>query len=131
MLRSLEPALRAISPFASNCADQILDLRDSALSAENPGRCVRCYFAIYHQVARDSADCMMPLRRWLERHIEIVARDESSERELERFPVRLDEGQDLRGFCERVMQEFHNDRAYPQSKVLLTFDFREDIRTAA
>jgi len=127
---SIETALRLVSPYAADCADQILDLRDSVMRVENPGRCVRCYFSIYGKVAERAGDRLLPLRHWLENHIEVVARDES-ERELERLPVLLDEGEDLQAFCERMMREIQENRVYPSERIDLRFDFRDEPAKAA
>ena len=129
MIGDLEQALRAASGVADGCANQILDLLDFANSAENPGKCVRCYFAIYHGVAGESADKMLPLRRWVEQHVEIVARDDE-EQELERLPVRLNESEDLEAFCERIMNEFHQDRVHQASFITLNFAFRASEQAA-
>lgn len=130
MKANFDEAIAALSGVVEGCADSILDLRESALASQNPGTCVRCYFAIYHQAASRAGDSLLPLQKWLERHIEIVAIGDSHE-ELERLPVRLEEGEELVDFCQRMMEEFHADRVYDDRKIVLRFDFTSDLKAAA
>ena len=62
--------------------------------------------------------------------MEVVAFDDRDD-ELERFPVRLADGEELSDFCERMMREFHDDRVYTQRKIVLRFDFTEELKAAA
>ncbi len=122
---AIDPVLRVVTPVAEGCADHILDLRSAVLRGENPGRCVRCYFSIYGKVADRQADRLLPLRRWLENHIEIVARDED-ENELERLPIVLEDSETLQAFCERTMLEIRDNRVYRHQRIDLSFDYRRD-----
>ena len=83
----LDSVLSTLGLVASGCGYAFLYLRDSILSQENPGNCVRCYFAIYREVAAQEGEVLLPLRRWLEQHLEIVAFSENDV-ELERWAVR-------------------------------------------
>lgn len=107
------------------CADQIIDIRETVRQKGNPGTCVRCYFTIYGKAAESAGDRLLPLRQWLERHIEVVARDDS-DNELERLPVVLDHDEDLQSYCERLMAEFRDNRVYAHRRIGLSFRFRED-----
>jgi len=129
MTESIDPALRILAPVASRWADDLLDLRDAALTAGNPGTCVRCYYAIYGRIADRWEDKVLPLRRWLENHVEIVAKDEL-DNELERLPISLN-GRDLESYCEEMMMEFRENRAYPSDAIRLSFRFRDGIAAAA
>lgn len=126
---SIDPALRVLAPIASRWADDILDLRDAALNAGNPGTCVRCYYTIYGKVADRWEDKLLPLRRWLENHVEIVAKDEL-DNELERLPVSLN-GRDLESYCEEMMAEFRENRVYQSDAIRLSFCFRSEQLSAA
>ncbi|MEM6916202.1 MAG: hypothetical protein AAF491_06500 [Verrucomicrobiota bacterium] len=130
MIEPLEKARYAVSTVTEGCADQILDMLEFASGSENPGKCVRCYFAIFHRVARESSDHMLPLRRWIEQHIEIVAKDDHDQ-EIERLPVRFEDHEDLQAFCERSMREFHEDRVYSFPTIHLGFAFRQAAEKAA
>ncbi|MEM7697866.1 MAG: hypothetical protein AAF236_05620 [Verrucomicrobiota bacterium] len=127
---TIDRAIEALTEIPEGVADALLDLRDCARHSENPGQCVRCYFAIYHRIAARDSDRLLPLRRWVERHIEVVALAEP-DLELERLPLRLDHGDSLDLFCERMMRDFHNDRAYEGESIVLRFDFKREFQAAA
>lgn len=105
-------------------ADAILDLREYALSKQNPGRCVSCYFKLFRAARSDTVQRLAALRKWLECNLIIVARDEQ-DRLLERIPVHLDD-EDLESFCQRMVQEFLHDRAYPGKRIELKFAFKHE-----
>jgi len=123
---AIDTALRQVIPFLEGCADQLLDFRDSAVKAQNPGKCIRCYFTIYRKAAASAEARLLPLKRWLERHIEIVAKDEA-DNELESLPVVLREER-LEDYCERIMAEFRENRVYESARIGLAFRFRETAR---
>lgn len=118
----IDSVLAKLAPFFSGCADELIDLREAVLQSRNAGRCVHCYFALYGRARAAGAGRLYPLKRWIERHLEIVALDESGN-ELERVPFLL-HAEDLESLCRRIMDEFHLDRVYDES-VCLRFDFRE------
>ena len=120
----IDSALSPLAPLLHHAADNILDLREAALKREDPGLCISCYFKIYAASPDRHRSAISPLRRWLETHLEIVAHDENRT-ELERIPVSLD-GEDLEGYCHRIMSEFHLDRAYRAANIELGFRFRTD-----
>ena len=118
----------------SDAADDILDLRPAVLSRPDAGQWMQCFFRIYgtsitrRQHAADLAP-LIPLKRWIEENIDIVAR-ESSHNELERLPVMIDD-EDLEGFCYRVMREFQQDRSYTSESIELSLDFKNDQTSSA
>ena len=121
----IDQALREIAPYIDGCADQIIDIRETVLNQGNPGTCVRCHFTMYGKAANAADDRLFPLRRWLERHIEVVARDEVGD-EIERLPVVLGDDEDLQSYCEKMMAEFRDNRAYSHRRIGLSFRFREE-----
>ncbi|HRQ89998.1 MAG TPA: hypothetical protein PLA50_14460 [Bacteroidia bacterium] len=126
--RSIDPVLSKLAPFFSGSADDLIDIREAALKAENAGKCVRCYFSIYGRTRAAEADRLHPLKKWIEHHLEIVALDESGN-ELERIPFLL-HGDDLESFCREIMAEFHENRVYQQKEIRLKFGFRQADRAA-
>lgn len=116
---------QALAPVAQNLAhrgDDLLDLRDAVLEGTNPGRCLSCYYKIYGS-APSPEPILAPLRRWLESHLEIVAKDQE-QRELERLPVRLHR-HDLESFCQEMMDEILWNRTYQADSIELTLDFKQ------
>ena len=114
-------------------ADTLLDLRKAALQQRDAGLCLRCYFKIRERSTATPAPARKrrPLagpRAWVERTPEIVARDHSLS-ELERLPVRI-ETDDLESFCEEVMREFQENRAYEGDWIELSVAFKEDAAPA-
>jgi hypothetical protein len=103
-------------------ADAILDLREYALSKQNPGRCVSCYFKLFSAARGDKVRRLHALRKWLETNLVVIAKDEQ-DRLLESIPVNLDEA-DLESFCQRMLQEVMNNRVYGGKRVELRFAFK-------
>ena len=66
---------------------------------------------------------MFPLRSWLESNIEVVAKDSQS-RIIEKLPLQLD-ATDLAAYCNRLMGDFREDRAYSLSLVTLEFQYKD------
>lgn len=123
----IESVLGPLAEVLSKEADTILDLWGAARGGGDPGECVRCFFKLA-SVARGRREAererVAGLRSWLERHIEVVARDEAA-RELERFAVELDEDEDLAGFCHRAMDEVREKGVYVAERIELRFVFKE------
>ncbi|MBC2593603.1 hypothetical protein H5P28_04940 [Ruficoccus amylovorans] len=109
-------------------ADAILDLREYALSKQNPGRCVSCYFKLFSAARGDKVRRLQALRKWLETNLVVVARDEQ-DRLLERIPLYLDEG-DLESFCQRMLQEVVHNRVYNSKRIELQFAFKGESLAA-
>lgn len=109
-------------------ADAILDLREYALSKQNPGRCVSCYFKLFSAARGDKVRRLQALRKWLETNLVVVARDEQ-DRLLERIPLYLDEG-DLESFCQRMLQEVVHNRVYNTKRIELQFAFKGESLAA-
>lgn len=126
-----------LGPVASEFsheADTILDLRTAALREKDAGLCLRCFFKIRAQSTRSGAPVrartrLDPLREWMERNIEIVARGDDWT-ELERVPLVV-EGEDLETFCHGVMREFQENRAYTEERIEISVAFKGPARTDA
>ncbi len=109
-------------------ADAILDLREHALTKQNPGRCVSCYFKLFSAAKGDKVRRLQALRKWLETNLVVVARDER-DRMLESIPLFLDDG-DLESFCQRMLQEVVHNRVYKSERIELQFAFKGDSLAA-
>ncbi len=105
-------------------ADELLDLREAALTKAHPGRCVSCYFKLFSSADGMSVAKLDALRRWLERNLIIEARDDSDQ-VLEKMPVCLDEEGDLEDYCRRLSMEVLNNRVYPAERIELRFNFKD------
>ncbi|MEM8868713.1 MAG: hypothetical protein AAGC73_10665 [Verrucomicrobiota bacterium] len=127
MNADIDMFLHPVSKCGARVTNDILDLREAALSRNDPGQCVNCYYRIFEVLAPNEAHALAHLRQWLERHLVIVARDETC-RELERLPVSLHR-KDLESFCREVILEFRANRNYNSSSIEISLDFKD--RTAA
>lgn len=121
---SIDDALRGAPRELARYADELLDIRESALRRQHPGRCVACYFRLAQAVEGPRRAWLARLRDWIESHLEILARD-SGDTVLERMPVRL-QAEDLESYCQQVMDQVHFDRSYQVPEIELTFEFREE-----
>jgi len=118
-----EAVIKQLCPLFARQADDLIDLREYVVKRIRPGLCVDCYFRL-HETAGSGGQCaLFPLRSWLESNIEVVAKDSES-RIIEKLPLQLD-ATDLAAFCNRVMGDFREDRAYPLSHVTLEFQYKE------
>ncbi len=91
----------------------------------DPGECLQCYFKIFDVLEARDTGPLQRLRRWLETHLEVVARDQHA-RELERLPVSLHQD-DLESFCREMINEFRENRAYAGGIIELSLDFRGTV----
>lgn len=105
-------------------ADAILDLREHALSKQNPGRCVSCYFKLFNAARGDKVRRLNALRKWLETNLVVVAKDDQDQL-LESIPLFLDDA-DLESFCQRMLQEVIHNRVYNSKRIELHFAFKSD-----
>ncbi|MEM1158277.1 MAG: hypothetical protein AAGH72_08485 [Verrucomicrobiota bacterium] len=117
----IDQVLRPLAAEISHAADQILDLRAAALEQRNPGQCVHCYYRILGEAPQQRISALQQLRHWIESHLTLVVRDVFAH-ELERLPVELRESS-LESYCYRVMHDFHQDRAYTNSQLEISFEF--------
>ncbi len=122
MVSDIEDILSPVAQASSGCADFILDLRDAMVAGENAGKCVSCYFAIYHRMAVQLGSDLLPLEKWIQRHIEISVSGAGGDL-LERMPVIFHPGEDLETFCRRMMDEVSSDRVYEDKHLQLSFAF--------
>jgi hypothetical protein len=122
-----------LSPIAREMrhrADAILDLREAAARRNDPGRCISCYFKLLAGARPDIKPAATPLRRWLEAHLEVVARDPNL-RELERIPIHL-ETDGMETYCQQIMDQFRYDRGYQDlPSIELSFQFKEAAAATA
>ncbi|WOO41391.1 hypothetical protein [Rubellicoccus peritrichatus] len=109
-------------------ADDLLDLREYALSKSNPGRCVSCYFNLFKNTSGIGDNRLAILRKWLETNLEIVAKGDQ-DKFLERLPLHLDD-EDLESFCARIMQEIITNRVYESERIALFFRFKNKSTAA-
>lgn len=125
---SIDPVIAPIAATIAQCANDLLDLREAANARQHPGKCVSCYYKVMGIAERNRSKAGVgPLKHWLEKNLEIIAEDESSQ-VLERFPVKLTDD-DLESFCKRVMDLVHFDRGYAAKHICLRFEFR-DVQAA-
>ena len=125
----IDEALTPIAREMSHRADDILELRDAARFRSDPGRCLSCYFKLLSNSTQSSAKAATPLRRWLEQHLEVVAKD-GYMRELERVPLSLD-ADEIEEYCQQIITTFQEDRSYQHiSDIELSFQFRQDAAFA-
>ena len=122
-----------IAPIVQNvrgCADDLLDLREAALTGKVPGACVACFFRVMGKAERHSAEStVIPLKGWLETNIEIIA-ENHKQQVLERQPLKLDNN-DLESYCYSIMDVMINDRNYIDEQISLRFDFIGKKETCA
>lgn len=124
--RSIDHLLSPIAgPFRRE-ADTILDLRDSLAQSPHPGRCVSCYFKLLAAGPDQVDPHLTPLRQWLEQHVEIVARDNTSTgEELETFSLDLTRADSLEDCCQDSIRTVLHDRNFVSThKISLEFRFR-------
>lgn len=86
------------------------------------GKCVRCYFDLFTAAGEESLPKLVPLRAFLERHLEIAVRADGSE--LETLPVQLRQGEDLEAFCLRTIQQVRFDRSFQAKRLDLAFRYK-------
>jgi hypothetical protein len=118
-----EAVIKRLCPLFARQADELIDLRESALKRIRPGRCVDCYFRLHRTADAGGQHALFPLRSWLESNIEVVAKDPKSQI-IEKLPLQLD-ATDLAAYCHRTMGDFREDRAYLHSRVTLEFQYKE------
>lgn len=129
-VESFQPVLAELAEPLAKQADTLLDLREAVLGRRAPGKCVTCYFKLLAiRSARGGSPRLTPLRRWIERHIEVVAQDDKA-RELERAPLAIGEGENLESFARRLMNQYFEDRGHLGGKVHLNFAYRRDLTAA-
>ncbi|MCU0795583.1 MAG: hypothetical protein MUF31_06565 [Akkermansiaceae bacterium] len=119
--------LRSIRPTTPSGADLLLDLRDLLMSRGHAGKCVKCFFGLLGDLGQPGA--LVPLRHWLEKHVEIEVRADG--KRLETLPVQLGRSADLHAYCEEVIRRLREDRAYTQQRLDLRFRFRESAEAGA
>ena len=113
-----------IAQQLSHRANEILDLREAATQRNDPGHCVSCYFKLLGGSQGSTQQATTPLRLWLEKHLEVVARD-PNQRELQRIPVDL-QSDSIGGYCDQVMRAFHENHVYHNIPAIkLSFQFKE------
>jgi hypothetical protein len=118
-----EAVIKKLCPLFARQADALLELRESALKRIRPGLCVDCYFRLQETADPGGQYALFPLRSWLESNIEVVAKDSQS-RVIEKLPLKLD-ATDLAAYCNRLIGDFREDRAYSLSLVTLEFQYKE------
>lgn len=123
MIPAIDELLKPIARDFSHAADHLLDFREAALLRQNPGRCVRCYFKLYGVVAPRDKATLFNMRRWIEEHMEVVARD-AHRQEIKRIPIDLRE-ENLESFCHRTMTECYHDASIRPARVELRFEWLE------
>jgi hypothetical protein len=110
-----EAVIRKLCPLFARQADALKRIR--------PGLCVDCYFRLQETADSGGQHALFPLRSWLESNIEVVAKDSES-RIIEKLPLQLN-ATDLAAYCNRLMNDFREDRTYSLSLVTLEFQYKE------
>lgn len=114
-----------LSSLCKNCpilADDILELREQARRGGEPGKCARCYFRFSGLFEGESCEEFEMLKGWFSKSLAVAVMDGSSI--LEVIPFEPMEGEDLDGYCGRIMSILNLDRTYPQLYLELRFIFR-------
>ena len=125
----IDQILVPIAQHLSHRTNDILDLREAATQRNDPGHCVSCYFKLLGGSPSNAQRATTPLRLWLEKHLEVVARD-PNQRELERIPVNL-QTTSIESYCDQVMRVFREDRVYHDIPTIrLSFQFKETASVA-
>ncbi len=129
-LLNIDAVLSPIAREMSHRADDILDLREAAITRNDPGRCLSCYYRLLSNSRHSSVESTTPLRHWLEQHLEIVAKDKGLN-ELERLPVRLD-SDSIEVYCKEIISVFRHDRDYQHiPNIELSFQFKGEANSVA
>jgi len=121
-LQEIDALLLPLAPSLAKEADTILDLRELLRTKGHPGKCVRCFFRLFTSAGSESLPKLIPLREFIERHLEIAVRADGSE--LETLPVKLRQGEDLEDFCLRSIKQVRLDRTFQAKRVDLAFRFK-------
>lgn len=123
MIISIEQALSPVTRILKHRANELLDLREAALARKDPGKCLYCYFQLRKSRISQIDEMMTPLKKWLETHLEIVAKGPESD-ELARIAVNLN-WNDIDHYCENLVEDFRkNHRSQYRSQVELIFQFK-------
>ena len=117
-----EAVIGQLCPLFARQADELIDLHEHARRRVRPGRCVQCYFRLQGAANSQSKSALVPLRSWLEANIEVVAKGYQNQ-VLETVPLHL-EAADLEGYCQEVMAQFREDRAYRLPQLTLEFRYK-------
>lgn len=129
---NIDEALTPLAQKMSHHANDILDLREAAISRDDPGRCLSCYFKLLSYSQNTSHDTITPLRKWLEQHLEVVAIDhDDGLKELERMPLHLNADR-MESYCQQVITSFREDRSYQHlADIELSLQFRRETVASA
>jgi hypothetical protein len=118
----IDQILLPLTTTLSREADAILDLRELLASQAHPGKCIRCFFKLFHAAGNQRSESLAKLQAWLEKHVEIAIRSENEV--LEVFPFQMEKGEDLEAFCHRSMEWVRMDRNYDAKLLVLAFRYK-------
>lgn len=123
MIASIDQALTPVTRILKHRADELLDLREAALTRKDPGKCLYCYFQLRNSRHTKIDEMMTPLKTWLENHLEIIAKGSESD-ELARIAVNLD-WRDIDDYCENLVEDFRKtQQSQCRDHVELVFQFK-------
>ncbi len=115
-------------PFAKQ-ADWILELYSMTHEPpQQPGKCLRCFYALLESASPEKAPSLEPLKQWIERHTVIGVR--KGNELCATLPVQLEEGS-LDAFCNRAIQHVRRStdlRVHPE--VVMELLFRDADKAA-
>lgn len=106
-------------------ADTILDLYAMTQEPGHPGRCVTCFYRLLGRAGQHEAGALVPLREWIEDHIEIAIR--TGPEEAGSLPVKL-EAPGLEDFCDEVIRYVRSDPSIAAPEVELGFAYARGRR---
>ncbi|MDX1679952.1 MAG: hypothetical protein R3242_04395 [Akkermansiaceae bacterium] len=113
--------LERVIPTTSEGCDYLLDLRDLLMSKGHAGKCVSCFFGLLGDLQKPGA--LLPLRHWLEQHIEIAVF--ADDRQIDTLPLKLEADADLDSFCTRAIDTVRHDRAHRAAKLALKLRYKD------
>lgn len=115
-------------PFAKQ-ADWILELY--AMTCEpprQPGKCLRCFYALLESASPEKAPSLEPLKQWIESHTVIGVRAGDQLRGT--LPVQLQETS-LDAFCSSAMEKVRGSVGQaPDATVFMELLFRSTAQAA-
>jgi hypothetical protein len=118
----IDELLLPLAPVLAKEADALLDLREVLMSAEHPGKCVRCFFRLFTAAGSEALPKLAPLKAWLEQNLEVSVRADGEE--LETMPVKLLQRENLEAFCLRSIHKVRMDRSYRAKRLDLAFRYK-------
>ncbi len=108
-------------PLTPEGADFVLDLRELLLTKGHAGSCVQCFFGLLGDLNRPGS--LLPLRHWLEAHLEVAVKVDGETREP--IPFAIGTSKNLNEYCKQIFSLIREDRRYDEEMIRLNFQYRK------